>query len=70
MSAFDTCDLPEGFILHEGGPCPVAHYTKVAVIFRDESDDDDAVAWFWMQDVNWWEWEGDPSDNIVGYKVL
>lgn len=68
---YKPINLPEGFTHHDGGACPVPHSTRVAVWFRDGTDDDDEVASFCMHDnENWWEWVGSRHDNIVGYKVL
>ena len=62
------------FITHNGGPCPVSPEAKVEVLFRDgQSDDVGNPAWMFLKvsvhDDDWWQWQGDPMDNIIAYRI-
>jgi hypothetical protein len=64
--------LPEGFIPHDGGPCPVPLDQQVTVLFADGMQDE-SEAGFWTgwekEDAeNLWKWECDPQDRIIAYR--
>lgn len=62
------------FITHNGGPCPVSPEARVDVKFRSglEMENYGAKMWSainnrWQDD--WWQWQGDPMDNIIAYRL-
>ncbi|QCI93385.1 hypothetical protein [Novosphingobium sp. EMRT-2] len=63
--------LPEGFVAHSGGPCPVAPDTMVTVVFRDGQVVERERAKFWSgPGEDWWRWQSHNHDNdIIAYKV-
>ena len=66
--------LPEGFIAHTGGPCPVHHDAMVELIFAD-GERDLTYAGFWSKPPNipyaddQWAGECAPDDRIIAYRV-
>lgn len=61
-------DLPEGYLPHDGGPCPVPLDSRPGVMFADGV----CTGMGYMRAINWdrW-WTGDahnPGDNIIAYK--
>lgn len=57
-------DLPEGWIRHDGGPCPVPPGSQVSVIYRDgERDTMFAIdlGWAHLPDYH-------PEHDIIAYK--
>lgn len=63
--------LPEGFVAHSGGPCPLAADTLVTVMFLDGAAGVKKRAGFWSKGTrDWWRWE-DPNhrNDIIAYKV-
>lgn len=62
----------EGWIEHDGGPCPVPLDMIVDVMFADGGTDGSIYAGFWSAEVpemdSQWEGECDPDDRIVAYK--
>ncbi|MBF5091256.1 hypothetical protein F1640_14785 [Novosphingobium sp. NBM11] len=62
--------LPEGFIPHDGGPCPVAPDTLVTVMSRNGCVSSGRYARFWDYPPSWWRWQSLDHDNdIIAYKV-
>jgi hypothetical protein len=60
----------EGFIPHDGGPCPVPPETMVEIIIRctdgrtKRRKDDDQAGWFTT--MNWWDGSG--RWKIIAYR--
>ena len=63
-------ELPEGFIPHDGGPCPVPLDSYPRVMLRGgELDRGVVTASFWTGETDdWWQWMGDAETNIIAYK--
>lgn len=64
--------LPEGFIPHDGGKCPVALGVRAAVMFRGGICTGGAsTAHFWARKpYDYWRWESpDHFFDIIAYKV-
>jgi hypothetical protein len=55
-------DLPEGFIPHDGGPCPVSKTVAVPVIIRA------GIHGVVTPHAIGWEWGSPPSSDIIAYK--
>lgn len=54
------------WIEHNGGPCPVAPDTKVAIRRRNTTEDSDELAGYW----NWHHGTRAVGSDIVAYRVL
>jgi len=64
--------LPEGFVPHDGGPCPVPLDQEVTVLYADGGWSA-AEAGFWTgweenDQMNSWSWECDPYNRIIAYR--
>lgn len=55
--------LPDGWIEHDGGPCPVADHAIVDALLRDGQCGENRCA-----DTLFWEHDG-RRDDIVAYRV-
>lgn len=65
----------DGWIVHDGGPCPVPADAMVVVRFRDGYVEDAETAWFWSDknpadEFDYWKWQGLPDWNIVAYRLI
>jgi len=60
--------LPEGFIPHDGGPCPVEPQVMVQVIFRKESADDFDAEYCPAGAFRWSHKTGARDMDIIAYK--
>lgn len=60
-------DLPEGWIAHDGGPCPVDPLTVVSVIMNTGKDWRESVA---PKEARSWHWQVDQSKSgaILAYR--
>jgi hypothetical protein len=56
--------IPPGFIPHYGGKCPVAHSTRVEIVYSDgrRVDEFHAGAYHWVHGVLW--------PDIIAYRVI
>lgn len=64
--------LPEGFVPHDGGPCPVPLDQEVTVLYADGGWSA-AEAGFWTgweesDQMNLWSWECAPYNRIIAYR--
>lgn len=63
-----TTPLPEGFIPHDGGPCPVGADVRLEVVYRDGTRGRDPLAgdyeWSHSHDDVW------PDFEIIAYRVI
>ncbi len=67
MTLSDFLALP-GAVEHDGGPCPVPLNGYPTVFFRVGVEVEEAPASMWtLGDEDWWQWQGDPDDNIIAY---
>ena len=64
--------LAEGWLPHDGGPCPVHSRGRPGVLFADGEiiQPGKVLAAMWEIDpTNWWQWkQSDPCDRIIAYK--
>lgn len=60
-----TPTIPEGFIPHHGGPCPVAEGTRVVVLWRDGVQSDPHHAYAFAG----WEHHAGASFRIIAYRI-
>ena len=60
-------ELPEGWIAHDGGPCPVEKHVLVSVLF-DDGDDEPMTETAFVFSEAWWLHCGAPGNNIIAYK--
>lgn len=64
--------IADGWLPHDGGPCPVSLDSKPGVIFGDGEVHPvgDITARFWLSDgTDWWQHEsGTPEYSIISYK--
>jgi hypothetical protein len=62
----------DDWIPHDGGECPVDHYTAVACKFRNGEVSDFAPACFWIDRwSNRWEHRTpDHGEDIIAYMVI
>ncbi|MGM0584248.1 MAG: hypothetical protein ACQEUZ_06325 [Pseudomonadota bacterium] len=70
-------NLPEpdadGWIKHDGGPCPVDWDTMVRVRFRDGLEADPKPAGLWSEnspDCLWRHRAGDSDNDIIAYRIV
>lgn len=70
----DAVVVPEGWIKHDGGPCPVDPMTRPGVRFRDGSSNPPGLIrarlWQWL-DGDWWKHEtrnDHAGCDIIAYK--
>ena len=70
--------LPEGFVPHDGGPCPVHLQAKVEVVFRSGQVRHARRAEWWtafdskakFAEHDLWKWESPNHDNdIIAYRL-
>lgn len=65
-------EIPEGWIAHDGGPCPVPLRSRPQVMFRDGTIRDrpgvadTASRYIGVWDN--WRWLGPPHTQIIAYK--
>jgi hypothetical protein len=57
------------FITHNGGPCPVSPEAIGGVEFRDGTQECNTRLGLWSEGEDWWQWQGDPMDNIIAYRL-
>ncbi len=61
--------LPEGFVPHDGGPCPVPLDSMPAVMFRDGEIVENWPASNWGGEKDWWQWQGSRRGyDIIAYR--
>jgi hypothetical protein len=63
--------LPEGFVPHDGGPCPVPLNSKPVIMVRsgEIQTGESFPAWFWAAgDKDWWQHQGNRRNNIIAYR--
>lgn len=61
----------EGWIEHDGGPCPVPLDSKPGIMWSDGTNDPkpNVAASFWTRGDDWWKHEGESDDCfIIAYK--
>ena len=64
-------EIPEGYIPHDGGPCPVPLDSKPGVVFADgcvlDAGENNALVWS-DYGSDWWRHEATiPGYNIIAY---
>ena len=66
-------ELPEGFIPHDGGPCPVPLDTMVFSRHRSGVISRQSYPAKWSDEWGRWNWSGTPydgwNDNITAYRI-
>lgn len=64
--------LPEGFVPHDGGPCPVPLDSMPAIMTRS-GEVQSGGSWrasFWQAgESDWWQHRGDHRNNIIAYRL-
>ncbi len=70
-------ELPEGFVRHDGGPCPVPLDSHPAVMFPSGRIHDDGlysaatyVGGGALELPDLWQWKGHPQNNIIAYRPV
>ena len=66
-------DLPEGFVAHDGGPCPVEWDSRPGVIFRDgyRQKVGEVMAGQWVfpdHGPDLWQWARHGPADIIAYR--
>ena len=63
----------DGWIEHDGGPCPVALDSKVFVMHRGGVESPVAIPAKWSEEWGRWAWSGTPyegwGENIIAYRL-
>ena len=64
--------LPDGWIRHAGGPCPVPLDSKPGIVSADRVSVSPGISparkWTLGIHDNWWTWDCPPADRIIAYR--
>ncbi len=73
MTVLTDEQLADGWIEHDGGPCPVALDSLVQIFHRGGHANKHFTPAGWSDEWGRWQWKGGPYDgwneNIIAYKL-